>query len=140
MFLVTDHPIHQVSLKHTDRDRFPLLSADASPLTLKFMGADPGTHCRQRRCFTVLPVRFLDLPFPNQLDESGNIVMDRASFLTLGFFALEAALRLLPGSFIIKTTNDFVEISDPTFYPEFFWVLAGKSHSRLGVHNYLLNQ
>ena len=62
VFIVCHHPVHQVALQHANGHGIALFTPDAGTLTLKFVGADPGTDCGYGIGLPVLPVSFFKFP------------------------------------------------------------------------------
>ncbi len=76
------------------------------------MRTNPGADGRQGIGLAIQPVSLLNLAFAQQADKTGDVVVNGASISAFGLFALQTALGLKPGSFIVVTKDHFIKIVD----------------------------
>jgi hypothetical protein len=102
-------------LQAADGDRLAPLAQDARHLALLLLGADAAAHRGESVVLLDLPGGLDELPLPHEVDELGDLDIDRAPLDARGVLALDAAGRLHDGQVGGEAEGDFPEVVPPHF-------------------------
>ena len=110
LFALFERTVGDEALEAADADRLALLAEDAELLALILLWADAAADRGERVRFLDFRDSAVEIALFDFRDELRNVDGDRAALAALRHFAMQAALCLRDGRFLVVAERDLVEI------------------------------